>query len=185
MIDSLLQVKKPEFEKVLTHFETELNSLRTGRAHPALLSMVKVESYGSFLPLEHVASITVSDAKTLTVSPWDKSQLSAIEKAILQANVGMNPSSDGQVIRLLVPPLNEERRRELVKLLGQLAEQARIGIRQVREEVHKAMKRAKDDSEISADEFTRGQKKLQELIDKYNDIIKTASLEKEKDLLTV
>src|SRR3954471_18169319 len=112
MIDTIITSKKSDFEKVLEHYAHELNGVRTGRANPALLNTVQVESYGSKMPLEHVASVTVSDAKTLVISPWDKGQLQSIEKAIQQANLGFNPSSDGSVIRIILPALNEERRRE-------------------------------------------------------------------------
>lgn len=185
MTESLINSKKEDFEKVLKHYETELNSLRTGRANPGLLATVKVEVYGSLMPLDHVASVTVSDAKTLTINPWDKSQIPVIEKGILQANIGLTPSNDGQVIRLIIPPLTEARRKELVKLLGQITEQARIGIRQVREDILKSLKKHKEEGKIAEDDFNFGQKKLQEIIDKYNDLIKQVSVEKEKDLMTV
>src|SRR4051812_48292158 len=100
MIDQIISSHKEEFEKVMQHYEHELNSVRTGRANPALLSTVMVESYGAKMPLEHVASVSVSDAKTLTISPWDKGQLAAIDKAIQVANLGFNPSNDGNVIRI-------------------------------------------------------------------------------------
>ena len=185
MVENLLNSKKEEFEKVLQHFEHEVRTLRTGRASPGLLSTVKVESYGSIMPIEHVASITVQDAKTLLISPWDKSMLGSIEKGIIQANLNLNPSNDGSSIRINVPPLNEERRREFIKLLGTLAENTRIGIRQVREDILKAIKKAKEDGDIGEDDVTRGQKKLQDLVDKYNDIIKEAQVTKEKELMTV
>lgn len=185
MIESIISSKKKDFEKVLDHLQHELNGLRTGRAHPALLSTVQVEVYGSKMPLEHVASVSVSDAKTLAISPWDKGQINAIEKGIQIANLGLNPSNDGNVIRLTLPPLTEDRRKELVKLLGQMIEQSRIGIRQVREDVIKAMKKAKEDGDISDDDLVHGQRKLQEVVDQYNETIKSAGSEKEKDLTTV
>src|SRR5438477_7230152 len=115
MIDGIISSHKPNFDKALEHFEHELSGVRTGRANPALLNTVQVESYGSKMPLEHVASVSVSDAKTLVISPWDKSQLQAIEKGIQMANLGFNPSNDGNVIRIMLPALNEERRKEMVK----------------------------------------------------------------------
>src|ERR1700722_20068261 len=127
MIDQILQQHVENFKKVMDHFKFELGSVRTGRANPALLATVQVESYGSKMPLEHVASVTVSDAKTLTISPWDKGQIPAIEKGIQMANLGFNPSNDGVVIRITLPSLNEERRKEMVKLVGQLAEKGKIG----------------------------------------------------------
>lgn len=185
MIDQLINSHKPQFEKVIARYHQELSTLRTGRASVGLLATVIVESYGSKLPLQQVASITVSDARTLTISPWDKSQIQAIEKGIGAANLGFTPSNDGNVIRINVPPLNEERRHEMVKVVGHIAETARIGIRQVREEILKAAKKQEADGEISKDDLSHAQKKVQELIDKYNGDIKQAAEAKEKDVMTV
>jgi ribosome recycling factor len=185
MIDQIISSYKDEFQKVMDHFKFELSSVRTGRANPALLSTVQVESYGSKMALEHVASVTVSDARTLTISPWDKGQIQAIEKGIQMANLGFNPSNDGIVIRISLPPLNEERRKEMVKLVGQLAEKGKIGVRNVREDVMKEMKKAESDGKIGKDDLSYGQKKLQELIDKMNDEIKEYAEGKEKEVMTV
>jgi ribosome recycling factor len=185
MIDSIINSHKENFSKVIEHFRHELSGVRTGRANPALLNTVQVESYGSKMSIDHVASVTVSDAKTLTISPWDKSQLQAIEKGIQAANLGFNPSNDGNVIRIMLPPLNEERRKEMVKLVGQMAEKARIGIRNVREDIMKEMKRAESDGKISKDDLTGGQRKLQDFIDKYNEEIKELAEAKEQEIMTV
>ena len=185
MIDQLLSQHKPEFEKVIEHFLHELSGVRTGRANPALLNTVMVESYGARMPIEHVASVTVSDARTLVISPWDKGQIQAIEKGIQAANLGFNPSNDGVVIRITLPALNEERRKEMVKLIGQMAEKARIGIRNAREGIMKEMKRAEGDGKISKDDLSGGQKKLQDSVDKYNDEIKKHAETKEKEVMTV
>ena len=185
MIDQILNSHKAEFDKVMDHFAHELNSVRTGRANPALLSTVLVDSYGSKMALEHVASVSVSDAKTLTISPWDKSQLGAIDKAIQMANLGFNPTNDGNVLRITLPPMSEERRKEMVKMVGQIGEQARIGVRNARESVIKEMKKAEADGKISKDDLTRGQKKLQESVDKYNEEIKKLAEQKEKEVMTV
>jgi ribosome recycling factor len=185
MIDNILSENKPHFEKTMDRFQTELSSLRTGRANPALLSTVMVESYGSKVPLQQVASVTVSDAKTLTISPWDKSQLAEIEKGIVAANLGFNPGNDGNVIRINLPPLNEERRKEMVKLVGQMAEAARISIRQVREDILKQLKREESDGKATKDDVSRLQKKVQELVDVYNKQVKDMSEDKEKEVMTV
>lgn len=185
MIDQILNSNKVHFEKALEHFLHELSSVRTGRANPALLNTVMVESYGSKMPLEHVASISVSDARTLVISPWDKSQMQAIEKGIQLANLGFNPSNDGVVIRINLPALNEERRKEMVKLVGVLAEKGKIGIRNARETTHKEMKKAEADKQISKDQLEAGQHKLQEIVDKYNDEIKKHAEAKEKEVMTV
>jgi ribosome recycling factor len=185
MIDQILNSNKQHFEKAMEHFLHELSGVRTGRANPALLNSVVVESYGAKMPLEHMASVTVSDARTLVISPWDKGQISAIEKGIQLANLGFNPSNDGVVIRINLPALNEERRKEMVKLVGQLAEKGKIGIRNARETAHKEMKKAEGDGKISKDDLQVGQKKLQEVVDKYNEEIKKHAEAKEKEVMTV
>lgn len=185
MIDQILNSNKEHFEKAMEHFLHELSGVRTGRANPALLNSVTVESYGSKMALEHVASISVSDARTLVISPWDKGQIQAIEKGIQLANLGFNPSNDGVVIRINLPSLNEERRKEMVKLVGQLAEKGKIGIRNARETIHKEMKKAEADNKVSKDELQVGQKKLQEVVDKYNEEIKKHAEAKEKEVMTV
>ncbi|MCX6797285.1 MAG: ribosome recycling factor [Candidatus Doudnabacteria bacterium] len=185
MIEQIIGSHKEQFEKAMEHFIHELNGVRTGRANPALLNTVSVESYGAKMPIEHMASITVSDARTLTISPWDKGQLQAIEKGIQMANLGFNPSNDGQVIRINLPPLNEERRKEMVKLVGQIAEKGKIGVRNARETVNKEMKKAESDKKISKDDLEIGQKKLQEMVDKYNEEIKKHAESKEKEIMTV
>lgn len=185
MIDQIITQHQENFKKALEHFAHELSGVRTGRANPALLNTVMVESYGSKMPLEHMASVTVSDAKTLVISPWDKGQLQAIEKGIQVANLGFNPSNDGVIIRITLPALNEERRKEMVKLVGQIAEKGKIGIRNAREGVHKEMKKAEGDGKISKDDLQVGQKKLQEVVDKYNDEIKKHAEAKEKEVMTV
>jgi ribosome recycling factor len=185
MIDNILNSHKSDFEKAMEHFAHELNGVRTGRANPALLNTVTVESYGSKMALEHIASVTVSDAKTLVISPWDKGMIQPIEKGIQMANLGFNPSSDGVVVRITLPALNEERRKEMVKLVGQIAEKGKIGIRNARETIHKEMKKAEADGKISKDDLQIGQKKLQEVVDKYNEEIKKHAETKEKEIMTV
>ena len=185
MIDQIIGNYKAEFDGAVEHFLHELSGVRTGRANPALLNSVMVESYGSKIPLEHVASISVSDAKTLVISPWDKSQIQAIEKGIQIANLGFNPSNDGVVVRITLPALNEERRKEMVKLVGQISEKGKIAIRNVRESVIKEFKKAEADGKISKDDLKHGQEKLQEIIDKLNGEIKEHSEAKEKEVMTV
>ncbi len=180
-----IQQYKENFEKVIEHFHHELGSVRTGRANPALLATVMVESYGTKVPLQQVAAVTVSDAKTLTISPWDKSQIQEIEKGIIAANLGFTPGNDGNVIRINLPPLTEERRKEMVKLVGQMAENARIGVRQVREEVMKELKRGESDGDLTKDDVSREQKKLQDAVDDYNAKIKTGAEDKEQELMTI
>ncbi len=185
MNDSSLAEHKAQFEKTLEHLHEDLVGIRTGRANPALLNSVMVEAYGATQPIGQVASISVSDSKTLVVTPWDKGLLPAIDKAIGAANLGLNPSSDGQLLRITLPSLTEQRRKELVKVVGQLAEKARIGIRNVREDILKAAKRAEADGDATKDDVAALQKKIQDLVDGYNAQIKHIVEEKEKEVMTV
>jgi ribosome recycling factor len=184
-IDQIINSHKENFEKAMEHFHHELSSVRTGRANPALLATVMVESYGTKMPLNQVANITVSDAKTLTISPWDKGQIQEIEKGIMAANLGFTPSNDGNVVRINLPPLTEDRRREMVKLVGQIAENAKIGIRQVREDILKAVKREESEGDATKDDVAAAQKDVQEIVDDYNNQIKTIAADKETELMTV
>lgn len=185
MIEQILNQHKPQFEQALAHLHTELSSVRTGRASAGLLATVLVESYGSRLPLLQLANVSVADAKTLVVSPWDKGQLVAVEKGILAANLGFTPNNDGQIIRINLPPMSEERRKEMVKLIGQMAERAKISVRNIREDTLKALKREESQGQISKDDLARGQKKLQESVDKLNAEIKNVAEAKEKEVMTV
>ena len=185
MIDSILQEHKQHFDGVISHLHEGLNTIRTGRANVGLLATVMVESYGVKVPLQQVASVTVSDPKTLTISPWDKGQLGEIEKGIQAANLGFTPGNDGVVIRVNLPAMTEDRRKEMVKLVSQIGEQARIGIRQVREDAVKHMKREKDENIIGEDDLSSGQKRLQEQVDKYNTQIKEIISDKEQEIMTV
>src|SRR5262245_38848256 len=152
MIDTTINASKADFDKVMDRYQQELSTLRTGRASVGLLATVMVESYGTKMPLQQVASVTVSDARTRTIGPSDKSEIQAIEKGIVSSNLGFTPSNDGNVVRINVPPLNEERRKEMVKVVGQISEQARIGVRQVREEIMKQFKKAEADGQLAKDD---------------------------------
>ncbi len=185
MIQQILSLYKEQFEKALEHLHTECSSLRTGRANPGLLQTVLVESYGSKMPLQQLASITVADSKTLLITPWDKGQLGAIEKAILAANLGFTPSNDGAMVRISLPPPTEERRKEMVKLVGQMEERARIRIRTIREDILKEIKKAESDGGIGKDDVSAGQKKLQEVVDGYNAQIKHIAADKEKEVMSI
>lgn len=185
MIDGIISSHKQNFEKAMEHFNHELSSVRTGRANPALLATVMVDSYGSKVPIQQVANITVSDAKTLTISPWDKGQIQEIEKGIMAANLGFTPGNDGNVVRINLPDLTEDRRKEMVKLVGQITENAKIGIRQVREDILKAVKREEGEGTISKDDVAYAQKKVQDVVDEYNAEIKSIAADKEKELMTV
>lgn len=176
---------KEKFEKVVDNYKKELSSLRTGRANSALLDNINVESYGAMMPIQHMATVSVPDARTISIQPWDKSNLGAIEKAIQGANIGLNPVNDGSLIRLNIPPMTEERRKEMVKQMGQVTEQARIGVRNVREDIIKDLKKQEEDGELTTDDLTGQKKDLQEVVDKVNEEIKTISEIKEKEIMTI
>ena len=185
MLSAIIDQKKSEFRTCVDHFLHELNSVRTGRANPGLLATVLVESYGSAMPLEHVANVGVQDSKTLVITPWDKSQMAAIEKGIQAANIGLNPSSDGQVIRIILPAMTEERRKEMAKSVGQMLEKARVSVRGVREEIIKEMKKMEGESGISKDEVVDAQADLQKIVDAVNAEIKEFAETKEKEIMTI
>lgn len=167
------------------HLHHELKTLRTGRANPAILDGVMVDYYGSPTPLKQVANLNVADATMITAQPFDPSQIGAIEKAINQANLGLNPSNDGRIIRIPVPPLTEERRKEMVRRAHQIAEESRNGVRQARREANDRLKSLEKEKEISQDDEHRGHDEVQKLHDKYIAGINEALAHKEKDIMEV
>lgn len=169
----------------LDHFHHELKHLRTGRASLALLEGVTVDYYGSPVPLNQVANLSVADATLIVAQPYDPSQSSAIERAILKSDLGLNPSSDGKVIRIPVPSLTEERRREIVKKAHDLAEHAKNAVRQARREGNDKLKKKEKDKEISQDDERRGLDEVQKLHDRYIGEITTALQKKEQQILEV
>lgn len=167
---------------VLRH---DLGGLRTGRASIDLLTPVMVESYGQMMPLNQVGTVSASDARTLTVQVWDKSQVSSVEKAIRDANLGLNPSADGQMVRVSVPVLTEDRRKDLVKVARQYAEKARVSVRNVRREIMDEMKKLQKDGVISEDESRRNSDVIQKVTDEYVAQVDDALATKEKDIAHV
>jgi ribosome recycling factor len=170
----------------LDHFEEELKKVRTGRAHPSMLEGVKVEAYGVLTPLNQVANIAAPEPQMLQVTPFDPSNVQAIAGAIrADQSLGFNPSDDGRVIRVPVPPLTEERRRLLVKQTGEKVEEARIALRNVRQDALKDAKRKKDTKELSEDDVKRIEKEIDKLMAEYQEKIEAAFTAKEKDILTI
>ena len=166
-------------------FKRELSGLRTGRASTALLEQIRVEYYGSEMPLAQVANVVVEDARTLAVTPWDKSMIPVIEKAIHKSDLGLSPNTAGTVIRLPVPPLTEERRKDLVKSAKHEAENARVAVRNVRRDVMNDLKDMLKEKLVSQDDEKRAHDEVQKLTDKYVGEIDSTLAEKEKDLLHV
>ncbi|MCL5435805.1 MAG: ribosome recycling factor [Patescibacteria group bacterium] len=185
MYQKLIEAKAGEFEKALSHLTKELNAVRTGRASPALVENLLVESYGTKTPLKNVASITVPDARSLAIQPWDRSLLSAVEKAIQASSVGIQPVNDGAYIRLNMPPLNEERRKELVRVIKGHAEAARVRLRNVREEIWKEVGRALKEKQLTEDDKYKAEKDLKKTLDGYNEKIEEMSKRKEAEIMTV
>lgn len=176
---------KGEFQAVLDHFQKEMSTLRTGRASAALIEGIRVESYGQMMDLKAVASITVPDAKTIQIEPWDKSVVKEIEKALVDANLGMQPNVAGTTIRLVMPPMTEENRKQLVKVLHQKAEAARVSIRNVREKVKQQIAADEKEKVISEDDKRREWERLEKMVGEWNAMIERLADEKEKDILTI
>ena len=164
--------------------KSDLGGLRTGRANTSLLDPVMVEVYGSMMPLNQVATVSAPEPRMLSVQVWDKANVTAVEKGIAKANLGLNPMIDGQNVRLPMPDLTQERRKELAKLAGQYAEQAKIAIRNVRRDGMEALKEDEKKKEVSEDERKRGEDEVQKLTDKYVAECDTVAAQKEKEILT-
>lgn len=174
-----------DFDKTVAHLQDEYSRLQVGRANPALVESVMVEAYGATQPLKNMANISVPDSKTLQIQPWDKSVMGAIEKGILQANLGLNPVNNGVVIIISIPALTEERRKDLVKVVHKLAEDAKISIRNARQVAHAKFKSLAQDKEITEDEVTGAEKRLQAKVDEYNVKVVDIAKAKEAGVMTV
>ncbi|MEI9966752.1 MAG: ribosome recycling factor [Candidatus Moraniibacteriota bacterium] len=184
-IPDLLVQKRPDFEKVLDHFSAEAAKIRTGRANPALVEDLLVDYYGTKSPIKQIAGISIPEARQILIQPWDKGSLVFIETAIREADLGLNPGNDGQNIRIVIPPLTEERRKELVKQLNQRVEEARISVRSLREDLWKDIQDLEKQGEIAEDDKFRGKDDLQKLVDEYNQKLEDMRQKKEEDILTV
>ncbi|MDQ6973517.1 MAG: ribosome recycling factor [Mariprofundaceae bacterium] len=172
-------------EKTLLSLKSELATIRTGRANAALLDHVRVSYYGSPVPLSQVGNISVPEARMLMITPWEKNLLNDIEKAIQTSDLGLNPSNDGEVIRLILPELNEERRKEFVKQVKQVGEKARVSIRNIRRDANDDVKKNEKENSLSEDEVKRMQDKVQKITDRFIAEIEIIIEHKEKDILTV
>lgn len=184
-LNDIYKSAEEKMGKALDALDHEFTGLRTGRASVALIDGVQVEAYGSRMPLKQVATISTPDARSLVIQPFDKGMTAAVEKALLAANLGMTPNNDGKVIRLNIPPLTEERRKDLVKMAKKYAEDARISIRNVRRHANDEVKKLEKDNVIAEDETERATKHVQELTDKYVKIVDTDLVKKEKDIMEI
>jgi ribosome recycling factor len=175
---------KASMEKAIDHTDNELNKIRAGKASPSMLDDIVVDYYGSPTPLSQVGSVNTPDARTIVVQPWEKSLLVPIEKAIMEANLGVNPQNDGVIIRINVPPLTEERRRDLVKKAKGEAENGKIAIRNIRKDANEKIRKLKSEG-VSEDEMKTGEGEVQKLTDAFIVKVDQLSDAKEKDIMTV
>lgn len=163
----------------------EFLQLRSGRASASILDLIKVEAYGSLVPINQVASVTVPDAHSLLIQPWDRSQLGAIIKAIQKSDLGLNPQSDGTMLRVPIPRLTEDRRREMVKMVKKMAEDAKVALRRIRGDAIKQVEKLEKDKLITEDDNRRVQKDLQEMTERYSAMVDKVTMEKEKEIMQV
>lgn len=185
MINDIKKDALSRMNKSIDAFKVELSKIRTGRAHVSLLNHITVDFYGSEVPIGQAANLSVEDARTLTVTPWDKSMVPVIEKAIMSSDLGLNPSTAGTVIRVPMPPLTEERRKELVKVVRELAENSRIAVRNIRRDANNDLKSLLKDKDISEDEDHKGQDMVQQVTNQSTDEIEALLQTKEKELMEI
>ncbi len=185
MIDDIIKDAGTRMQKSIESLKGELAKVRTGRAHPSLLEHITVDYYGSETPLNQIASIGVEDARTLTVTPWESTMVQAVEKAIMTSDLGLNPNSAGTVIRIPMPQLTEERRRDLVKVVKGEGENGKIAIRNIRRDANSDLKMLEKEKEISEDQERKGQDDVQSLTDKYVKEVDEIVAAKEEDLMKV
>ncbi len=181
-VETALADAGQKMEKAITVLKDDLGSIRTGRATPALLSRLVVEYYGTQVPLQQLASFSVPEPRTLLVQPYDKTAIGAMERAIMASDLGITPSNDGNVIRLSFPPLTEERRKDLIKLVHQRGEDARVAVRNIRRHSKDELERLERDASISEDELMRSEKELQKVTDKHIAEIDEIVAHKEREL---
>ncbi|MBT4917635.1 ribosome recycling factor [Candidatus Peregrinibacteria bacterium] len=184
-VQDAISKAQQEFDKALSHLGDEFGRLQVGRANSSLVENVNIDVYGAIQPLKAVASISIPEPRTIQIQPWDKGNLAAIEKAIVGIGTGLNPINDGNFVRINIPPLTEDRRKELSKHVHKLAEDARIAVRNSRQEAHNHFKQLKTDNDITEDDLRDADKSLQEKVDDINKKIDEVAKGKEQDVMTV
>ena len=185
LVEAVLSDSREKMTKAVAHAQVEFAGVRTGRASPALVEKLRVDYYGSDVPLQQLAGINVPEAKLLVITPYDKGSMKAIEKAIQNSDLGINPSNDGQVIRLAFPPLTEERRKDMVKVVKHKAEEARVAVRNVRRAARHDLEALEKDGDISSDELERAEKEMEKITHEYVAEIDRMLVHKEQELLEV
>ena len=184
-MNQYLVAKKEEFRKAVEFFKKDISALRTGRANTAILEGVQVEAYGAKTPLVGLSNVTAADARSLIVSPWDKNIMKDVEKAIIEAGLGLGVVNEGDKIRLTIPAMTEENRKDLVKKLNEKTEQAKVSVRQNREAIKTAIEKAEKDKAISEDDRFRFMEELEEEVKRVNEELKTIRDKKEKEVMTI
>ncbi len=185
MLSEVFEDAKDRMQKAVSTLEKEFKRLRTGRASVSLVDGIRVEYYGTPTPLNQLATLTVPEPRTIMIQPWDQSCLGEVEKAIMKSELGLTPMNDGKVIRIHVPPLTEERRRDLVKLVKKMAEEAKVAVRNIRRDANEMIKDLKKEKEISEDEQFKGQEEVQKITDDFIKKIDELSAAKEKEILEI
>ena len=185
MVDDIFQDAERRMQKAVEVLKLDISSIRTGRASSALVERITVDYYGAPTPINQVASFSVPEARLLVIQPWDRKLLIDIEKAIQKSDLGINPNNDGQVIRLAIPPLNEERRREMVKVLHKKLDEHKVAIRNIRRDVHDKLRDREKKKEISEDELKRSEDRLKKLTDRFTDEMEKVGKTKELEILEV
>lgn len=185
MLEEIKKDASARMAKSVESLKLELSKIRTGRAHTSLLDHITVPYYGSDVPLSHVATVAVADARTLTVTPWEKDMVGPVEKALMSSDLGLNPATAGTLIRVPLPPLTEERRRDLIKVVRNEAEQARVAIRNVRRDANGTVKDLVKEKEISEDDQHRAEDEIQKLTDRFIKDVESLLETKEKDLMEI
>jgi len=185
MLEKIISESKPKMEKAIERFQEAIGKLRTGRASSAIVENLTVDYYGAKSPLKQIASINIPEPRLIVITPWSKDSLVDIEKAINEAGLGLNPTNDGQVVRIAIPPLNEERRADLAKVLGKYAEEARVLIRQAREEAWDEIQDLVKNGDLAEDDKFKGKESLQKVVDEYNKKIEAVREKKEKEIMEI
>lgn len=183
--DEILLTADEKMDSSIQSFRRELNGIRTGRAHPSLIETLPVDYYGAITPLKQLGSINAPESRLLTIQVWDRGAVQAIQKAIQASDLGLNPAIDGQTMRLPIPPLTEQRRKDLVKMLHNKSEEARVAIRNVRRHSHEELRKAEKDGDVSQDELKRSEEELQKITDRHIATVDVEAKKKEADLLEV
>lgn len=184
-MNSVMSTAEQKMEKTIHALVNEYAAIRAGRANPAILDKVVVEYYGAPTPVNQLAAVSVPEARTLLIQPWDKTSLKSIEKAIQTSDIGINPSNDGNCIRMIFPPLTEERRRDLVKQVHKIAEDSKVAIRSIRRDAIEKLKEMKKKAEMTEDDLKNAEKKMQDITDKFCKEIDEIAVKKEKEIMEI